>query len=114
MSLIFNVDGLSAEKNKNLAERRFGRFMFSNAILESCPTAMQKIFSKVIPVNVTFDYARNVFEVTGISEHFDTVEEMHTIPFYAVQVRQYNRKNKKTDHDIPTLYVDFIKIEGQD
>jgi hypothetical protein len=84
--------------------------MFSNCLLRDGPDVIQKLYSKIIPVSVTYDYAREIFEITALSEHFDSVEEMYTIPYYAVNVRKYKRNKGGTG---VAYYLDFIKIEDK-
>jgi hypothetical protein len=109
MSLLFDVDSIPVQRNECYEARRYGRFLYTKELLETAPEAIQKVFSKVVPVEVKFDFARNLFEVTGLCHQFDPVEPMYMIPFYAVKIRRQKRNKGGTG---TAYYIDFIKIEG--
>lgn len=90
-------------KNPVIEERRLGRFAYSNQFLLSIPPqALRNVFSKVIPVDVRFDYAQQCFAVTGFSEEFEPIEQGSEIPQYQLSIRIVGSKKKKQSY-----YVKF-------
>ena len=109
MSLLFDVDSIQVQRNENYETRRYGRFLYTKEMLLTAPEALQKVFSKVVPVSVTYDFSRDIFEVTALCDKFEPVEPMYIIPFYAVKIRRHQRNKGGSGC---AYYVDFIKIEG--
>jgi hypothetical protein len=108
MSLLFNVENLYVKKNDSLESRKYGRLIYTLEMLKTAPDVIEKLYSKVIPISVTYDLSRDLFEVTAICDQFDPVEPAYTIPFYAVNVRRYKRNKGGSG---VAYYLDFIKIE---
>ena len=102
---MFNLDGANP-MNTAVAERCYGKFFFSDAMLKSQPDILQKIFAKVIPLNVSYDYSRQIFEVSACSKEFEPLEEHAEIPFYQVSVKQV--LNKKTKNK--STFIVFKKL----
>lgn len=103
----------SLAKNQVIQEKRLGKFAFSNEFLLTNPSQIFKnLFSKVIPVDVKFDYATQTFNVTAFSEHFEPVDEDDEIPQYQVLVKIVGNKklayrvmfNAVESHPLSTLF----------
>lgn len=106
---IFDLDQAPQERNNAFESRRYGR-LYSKQFLESSPGALQKLFAKIIPTEVKYDFAREIFEVTAMSDEFDSVEPGHMIPYYAVQVKLQRRNKGGT---CKAYYLYFHKIETE-
>ena len=92
-------------KNSIIQERRLGKFYFSNEFLCTTPPQVFKnLFSKVIPIDVNFEYAQQTFNVTAFSEHFEPVDENCEIPQYQVLVKVIGKKK-------PAYQVIFQLVE---
>ena len=102
------TDDIIQQHNEALEARRYGKFFYSKAFLETAGVAIQKIFAKIIPVEVSYDFAREVFEVTALCDEFDPVEPSHMIPYYAVQVKLQKRSKGGTGR---AYYINFQRIE---
>jgi|ERR1017187_4059682 hypothetical protein len=109
MTLIFDPDQQQVQHNNSLETRRFGRIFFSQHLLETASEAVQKIFSKIIPIDVRYDFARAIFDVTALSDEFEPVEPGYVIPYYTVQISIQKRKAGTGK----AYYFNFEKLEGQ-
>lgn len=88
------LQALSGKKGSDsLAQRKFGRFIFSREILDAGQTELQKVFSRVIPTSVEYDFATQLFHVTAVSDEFEPVTMGAVIPAYSIYFKQiYNKK----------------------
>ena len=100
-----------AKRNDAVAQRRFGRFYFSQELLNTHADVVQKIFAKVIPLDVTFDYTAAVFEVKACSTEFQPTEAGSSIPLYHVVVRMQKRNKGGSNR---AYYLEFHMINGDD
>ena len=109
MSLLFNVDQVPVQRNESLEARRYGKVIYTKAFLETAPEVVQKLYSKIVPVSVTYDFARELFEVVALCPEFDPVEPAYIIPFYAVNIKRYKRKSGT----FCAYYIDFIRVDAE-
>lgn len=104
---MFDFNDIPVNRNDSLESRRYGRIFYSNDFLKTSSEALQKIFSKITPVSVTYDYARDVFDVVALCNDFDPVELGYSIPYYQATIRVQKRA-KGTGR---AYYIEFTKIE---
>lgn len=90
-----------------LIERRFGTIMYTDQILEQNPDIVQKLFSKIIPFKIEFNYIAERFEVEAVSKEFEPVEFGDKIPHYDVIIENQFRKN-----GVHATYIHFKKREN--
>lgn len=107
MSLLFDTDTPHALRNEDLECRRFGRIFYSNEFLKTAPDVVKKLYTRMVPISVTYDYARELFEVIALSDQFDPVEPAYQIPYYAVRVQRVKRANGFADH----IFFDKLEVE---
>jgi len=65
-------------------KRRFGRFDIAKEFYECESDLLQKIFARVLPVHVEFDYCTNTFNIKALSKDFHPVEAGAVMPYYLV------------------------------
>ena len=109
MSLLFDVDQMPVQHNEALEARRYGRLIYTKNFLETCPAAIEKLYTKIIPIDVRYDFARELFEVTAMSLDFDPVEPAYQIPYYGVQVKIQKRKSGSGR----AYFISFFKADGE-
>ena len=96
---LFDSNVPHVQYNEDLEARRFGRIFYSNEFL--------KLYSKIVPVSVTYDYARDLFEVVCLCDQFDPVEPAYQIPYYSVRVTRVKRPSGFANH----IFFDKIDLE---
>jgi hypothetical protein len=93
-------------KNPHVQERRLGTFYFTNEfLLTNPPVVFKNLFSKVLPISITFDYAEQTFKVVAFSEHFEPVEIGSKIPDYEVTVKRVGKTKV-------AYYVTFEQVDS--
>lgn len=90
----------------SLGERRLGTIVYTEDILTLNPGVIQKVFSKIIPFKIEYDFIAECFEVQAVSPHFEPVEFGKTIPRYDVIIEQQHRKN-----GIDATYIHFKRAK---
>jgi len=85
-----------------LIERRIGTIAYTNQILEQNPAIIQKIYAKIIPIRIEFDYFNETFIVQAVSTEFDEVSLGEVTPRYDVEIEIQRRKN-----GIEATYIHF-------
>lgn len=80
-----------------LDERRFGSVKYTYCVLEDNFEIVQKIFSKIIPLNLRYDVMRDVYEIDAASSYFDPVPMGQVIPEYNVIIKTYRRHGKRVE-----------------
>ena len=104
--MIFDEPSI-VSKNAVVAERRLGRFNYTNEFVMTTPQAVFKsLFGRVIPVKVEYDYATQAFTMTAFSEEFEPVEQGEAIPYYQVTVKVVRSKRGNS------YYVSFQQVES--
>lgn len=73
-------------QDKIYTERRFGRIDIASQIVEYDTETLQKVYSMVIPTEISFDYAQAIFRVVAMSEHFEPVPLGSITPYYKVTI----------------------------
>jgi len=68
------------------SSRRFGRVDIAKQFYECDHDIVSKVFSMMIPTNVSYDYEMEIFRIVGMSESFDAVPLGEQIPYYLVLV----------------------------
>ena len=75
-----------------MKERRYGLIKYTAEVIEDSPEMMQKVFGKLVPLDVDYDFTNGVFSMKAASEYFDVVEVGKIIPTYNVKFQQVLRK----------------------
>lgn len=104
---LFDSNVPHVQYNEDLEARRFGRIFYSNEFLKTSPDVVKKLYSKIVPVSVTYDYARDLFEVVCLCDQFDPVEPAYQIPYYSVRVTRVKRPSGFANH----IFFDKIDLE---
>ena len=68
--------------------RRFGRIDIAREFYECESEMVQKIFARIMPVLVEFDYAANIFNIKALSKEFEPVKNGDMIPYYLVMAKK--------------------------
>src|SRR5574343_302897 len=110
MTLLFDPDKpIIATRNDMLESRRFGHLYYSKHLLETAPEAIRKLYTKIVPTEIRYDFAREIFDVIALCEDFDPVEPGYVIPYYAVHI-QVQKRDKGTGK---AYYLFFEKLETE-
>jgi hypothetical protein len=80
-----------------VTEHRFGNIKYTKTFLEDTPEVLHKLFAKVIPVRMEYDYTRELFDVTVAFKDFDPVPLYLSIPTYDVIIETKYRKTGGVD-----------------
>lgn len=67
-----------------VSSRRFGRIDIADQFVRTDFDTIQKVYSQLVPTEITYDYQMNIFRIKGLSYHFDPVELGSQIPYYQV------------------------------
>jgi hypothetical protein len=86
------------EMNKFLVDevassRRFGRIDIADQFIQTDFDTIQKVYSQIVPTEITYDYQMNIFRVKGLSYHFEPVELGSIVPYYQVIVNKDDTGN---------------------
>lgn len=98
-------DTTPIQANSALESRRFGRVSFSNDIMREAPVLLKRLYAKLIPTSVVFDYATDYFDVVGLCDEFDSLEDGELIPNYKIQIKIKKSKGK------PTYLLSFDRLD---
>ena len=56
---------------------------------------VRRVYSKVVPVKIEYDYAAEKFRVTALSGEFDSVNAGEPIPYYVVTITKPEDENEE-------------------
>ncbi len=87
-----------------LDERRFGRLKYTRDLLEDNFELIQKVFSKIVPLNLHYDSMRDLYEIDAASSYFDLVPLGQVIPEYNIIIKIYYR------HGLPIKAISFKRL----
>jgi len=99
--MAYNKDTQQWEMDTVVKERRLGRIDIASHFYNCDFNTIQEIFSLIVPVDVQYDYALEIFNIKGYAEFFEPVELGNQIPYYKVIIN----KNPKTNK----IKIDFQK-----
>lgn len=80
-------------KDEVVLSRRFGRIDIADQFIQNDFDTIQKVYSQIVPTEITFDYQMGIFRVKGLSYHFEPVPEGSLIPYYQVIVNKDENGN---------------------
>ena len=98
-----------------VTDRRFGRIKYTKTFLEDAPEIMNKLFAKVIPVRMEYDYTTEIFDVVVAFKDFERVKATQVIPSYDITIETKHRKTgvvnpiTMTPHTHRAIFFKFRK-----
>ncbi len=100
--MAYNKNTQQWEQDDLFKERRFGRIDIASHFYENDINVLHHVFSLLIPVEVSYDYAMQLFKIKGLAKQFEPVELGNQMPYYQVIIHN-NEKNNEID-------VEFKKV----
>ena len=71
-----------------MSKRKMGRYTIHKDSFDSSFDLVRRVVSEAPPVNVEYDFSRNCFIYTAVSNHFDELGEMEIAPMYSVIITE--------------------------
>jgi hypothetical protein len=93
--MAFNVDTKEWTQDEVPASRRYGRFQVAKVFVDHDYDMVRRVYAKVVPVKIEYDYASEVFNVVGLSSHFDSVNLNEPIPNYVINITRPDDVNEE-------------------
>lgn len=105
---MFDADSLIIKQNEALISRRFGRIMYTKEMLENFPEAIKKMYTKLVPIELKYDFAKECFDLVALNDNFEPVPVGSTIPQYQVLIKRHPTKRGGTSC---AYRFDFVKVD---
>ena len=74
-------------------ERRLGVIEIADVFYEHDPAALMEVYAKILPVDISHDYALRIFRVKAYSTLFEPVELGNQLNYYTVKISKDDEGN---------------------
>jgi hypothetical protein len=77
---------------------KIGKIKYDRIFLQDNQEILQKLYAKIIPLEIKYEDRTYWIEVTALSEHFDEMSTGEVIPTYQVLITTQHRKDGNIAH----------------
>lgn len=80
---------------------QIGVFFVARDCIDDTPETVMAIMGGCVVVDIKYSYARDLFEYTALSPHFDRIESGQTAPTYSAAIEKIGEQYKVSFKRIP-------------